>query len=151
MKLILLAALVAAAMWQPAQAAQPAPAAQPATTAGTAAATDPDTISFAQYRDWRLNFIAQQQQRLRAQLAQADLPQASRNRLTREKAYYDRQAAMPAAQRDKMFRARFNLIDTDHDGTIDKAERTAWHNKQQAYYRQREARYRNEDAAATAH
>jgi hypothetical protein len=139
MKPILIAAFLITALWLPAQAAQPTPA------------TGPDTITFAQYRDWRVNFIAEQQRRLAGQLAEPGLSQTDRERLTREKAYYDRQAAMPAAQRDKMFRARFNLIDTDHDGTVDQAERTAWHDKQQTYYRQREARYHRADAAATAH
>jgi hypothetical protein len=139
MKPILIAAFLATALWLPAQAAQPAPS------------TGPDTITFAQYRDWRVNFIAEQQRRLAARLAETGLGQADRERLTREKAYYDRQAAMPADQRDKMFRGRFNLIDTDHDGTIDQAERTAWHNKQQAYFHQRAARYRRADAAPTAH
>ncbi|MGH7093168.1 MAG: hypothetical protein ACREFB_06505 [Stellaceae bacterium] len=132
MKPILIAAFLATALWLPAQAAQPAPAA------------GPDTITFAQYRDWRVNFIAEQQRRLAARLTETGLSQSDHDRLTREKAYYDRQAAMPADQRDKMFRARFNLIDADHDGTIDRAERTAWHTK-------RAARYRRTDAAAAAH
>ncbi|HZU91308.1 MAG TPA: hypothetical protein VE993_18795, partial [Stellaceae bacterium] len=47
----------------------------------------------------------------------------------------DWQAQMPTAERDRRFRARFDMIDTDHDGKIDPAEREAWREKQRAYYR----------------
>ncbi|HEY1796157.1 MAG TPA: hypothetical protein VGG57_08555 [Stellaceae bacterium] len=133
MKTMLLAAtLLAAAAWLPARAAEPA------------TANGPDTITFTQYRDWRIDFIAQKQRQISAQLGQAGSSQSDRDRATREKAYYDRQAAMPADQRDHMFHARFDLIDTNHDGVIDRAERAAWHDKQQA-------RYRHEAAADTRH
>jgi hypothetical protein len=124
MKTMLLAAAAAllAAAWLPAQAAEPA------------APNGPDTITFAQYRDWRIDFIAEKQRQIAAQLGQTGLSQSDRDRLTREKAYYDRQAAMPADQRDHMFHARFALMDTNHDGVIDRAERAAWHDKQQAHY-----------------
>jgi len=121
--MLLAAAVLAAALWLPAQAAEPA------------ALNGPDTITFAQYRDWRVDFIAQKQRQITAQLGQTGLSQADRERLTREKAYYDRQAVMSADQRDHMFHARFDLIDTNHDGVIDRAERAAWHDKQQARYR----------------
>ncbi|HEX5317590.1 MAG TPA: hypothetical protein VFW46_00440 [Stellaceae bacterium] len=119
MRTLVLAAMLLAALWLPARAAEP----------------DQDRISFAQYRDWRVDFIAQRQRQIAAQLAADGLATADRDRLTREKSYYDRQAAMPADQRDRMFQARFELIDTNHDGAIDRAERSAWHDKQQARYR----------------
>jgi len=128
--MLLAAALLVGALQFPAQAAEPA------------ALNGPDTITFTQYRDWRIDFIAQKQRQIAAQLAETGLGQADRDRLTREKAYYDRQAAMPADQRDHMFHARFDLIDTNHDGVIDHAERAAWHDKQ-------EARYRHEASADT--
>ncbi len=133
MKTILMAAaILLGAVWLPAQAAQ------------TAAPNGPATITFAQYRDWRVNFIAKRQHQLAAELAETGLSQSDRSRFTREKAYYDRQAAMSADQRDRMFRARFDLIDTNHDGTIDRAERAAWHDNEAA-------RYRHEASAATRH
>ena len=123
MKTILLAAMaLVAAAWLPAQAAEPA------------MANGADTITFAQYRDWRIDFIQQRERQLTAQLGQTGSNQSDRDRLTREKAYYDRQAAMPTDQRDHMFHARFELIDANHDGVIDRAERAAWHDKQQARY-----------------
>ena len=131
MKTMLLAAALLAAAWLPVQAAEPA-----------VPANGPDAITFSQYRDWRIDFIAEQQRRLTAQLAETGLGQSDRDRLTREKAYYDRQAAMPTDQRDHMFHARFDMIDTNHDGVIDRAERAAWHDKQ-------EARYRHEASADT--
>jgi len=124
MKKLLLAAaaLLIAAQWLPAQAAEPA------------SPNGPDTITFTQYRDWRIDFIAEKQRQITAQLGQTGLGQSDRDRLTREKAYYDRQAAMAPDQRDHMFHARFALIDTNHDGVIDRAERAAWHDKQQTRY-----------------
>lgn len=124
MKTMLLAAALMIAMAQLA-----ARAAEPTQANG------PDTITFAQYRDWRIDFIAQKQRQIGAQLGQTGLSQSDRERLTREKAYYDRQAAMSADQRDHMFHARFDLIDANHDGIVDRAERAAWHDKQQARYR----------------
>jgi hypothetical protein len=122
MKSILLATVFAAALWLPAQAAEPA---RP---------SDPDTITFAQYRDWRLNFIAERQHALAARLAESGLGDADRERLAREKAYFDRQAALPEAERDRLFRTRFDQIDANHDGVIDRTERTAWHDKQASRY-----------------
>ncbi len=129
---LLAAALLAAAALVPCQAAQPAAAQSGAAQPGAAG---PDTITFEQYRDWRLNFIAERQKQLAAELAAGNLSDVERARLSREKAYYDRQAAMPAAQRDRLFRARFDQIDTNHDGVIERSERIAWHEKQAARYR----------------
>jgi hypothetical protein len=120
---LFLAAALLVAAWLPARAAEPAPA------------NSPDTITFAQYRDWRIDFISEKQRQITAQLGQTGLSQTDRDRLTREKAYYERQAAMSADRRDHMFHARFDLIDANHDGIVDRAERAAWHDKQQARYR----------------
>ena len=121
--LAITASLVASAACLPAGAA-PAPA-------ETAAA---DTITFEQYRDWRLHFIEERQLQIAAELAQKDLRPERRAGLERQKAYYDFFAAMPAADRDRRFRDRFDQIDANHDGIIDAGERAAWHDKQRAYY-----------------
>ncbi|HEY3910894.1 MAG TPA: hypothetical protein VGM07_13515 [Stellaceae bacterium] len=154
------AALFAAALWHlPAiaqRAAMPAPAApaaaaaqasavpvaaaaaaRPATPPAAAAATvAPELITFEEYRDFRVRYIEQSRARLSRELAASDLSAAQKASLERRKAYYDRQAAMPASERDPLFRARFDLIDTDHDGTLDSAERAAWRAKQRAHYRE---------------
>jgi hypothetical protein len=116
-------ALFAAALTMPASAA-PAPA-EPTVT---------ETITFDQYRDWRLHFIEQRQTQIAAELAEKDLAATRRDSLERQKAYYDYFAAMPPAERDRRFRQRFDQIDTNHDGVIDPAERAAWHDKQRAFY-----------------
>jgi hypothetical protein len=53
---------------------------------------------------------------------------------------------MPAAERDRRFRERFDQIDTNHDGIIEPNERAAWHEKQRAFY-ERSGSYRREAAA----
>ena len=112
-------------------AAAPLPAVA-ATAPGPAATAD--TITFDQYRDWRMHFIEQRQTQIAAELAEKDLSATRRTSLERQKAYYDYFAAMSPAERDRRFRDRFDQIDTDHDGVIDPAERAAWHDKQRAYY-----------------
>jgi hypothetical protein len=129
------ASLVAGATQLPAKAA-PAPA-------ETLAA---DTITFDQYRDWRLHFIEERQLQIVAELTEKDLRPDRRTALERQKAYYDFFAGMPAAERDRRFRDRFDEIDTNHDGIIDHNERTAWHDKQRAFY-ERPNSYRRETAA----
>ena len=125
-------AAIAATLWLPGEAAQPT--AQPAAPgAATAAASDP--ITFEQYRDWRLNFNARRQRELAAQLAASDLPAQQKARLEKIKAYYDWLAGLSEPDRDRRFRARFDRIDTDHDGQIDQSERAAWRDKQHAFYR----------------
>ena len=110
-------------------AAGPAQAASPPVERAAA-----ETITFDQYRDWRLHFIEERQTQIEAELAVKDLSARRRTGLERQKAYYDFFAAMPAAERDRRFRERFDEIDTNHDGVIDRAERTAWHEKQRAFY-----------------
>jgi hypothetical protein len=122
--LLAAAAVVAAGLWLPGQAAQPAP---------QAGADDP--ISFEEYRDWRLRFIERRQAQLAAQLSAADLPARQRARLEQTKAYYDWLAGLPATDRDRRFRERFDQIDANHDGVIDRDERAAWRDKQRALYR----------------
>lgn len=117
------AAAVLAAMCSPPSKAAPA--------ASDAAA---DTITFDQYRDWRVHFIEERQVQIAAQLAEKNLTDARRTALERQKTYYDDFAAMSAADRDRLFRARFDEIDTNHDGIIDHNERTAWHDKQRSFY-----------------
>src|SRR5437763_10343836 len=112
-------------------AAQPA---APAETAPALPAASEDKITFDQYREWRLRFIERRQTQLAAQLAAADLQPRQRTRLEQTKAYYDWFAGLPEADRDRRFRARFDQIDANHDGTIDHVERAAWHDKQSAFY-----------------
>jgi hypothetical protein len=117
------AGVLAASCCLPAQAA-------PAATDSAAV----DTITFDQYRDWRMHFIEERQIQIAAELAEKNLTDARRAGLERQKAYYDYFAAMSAAERDRRFRDRFDEIDTNHDGIIDPAERAAWHDKQRAFY-----------------
>jgi hypothetical protein len=132
MRWILLIAATAAASLL----ALPMSAAPPDTSASgtTPEAAVEQTISFEQYRDWRLHFIEQRQTQLTAQLAAANLTATQRSRLEQQKAYYDWFSALPETDRDHRFRERFNQIDANHDGTIDPAERAAWHEKQRAFY-----------------
>jgi hypothetical protein len=116
------AATIAATLFLPAEAAQPA------------AAASGDPISFEQYRDWRLNFIERRQSELAVELAASELPAAQKARLEHSKAYFDWFAGLPAADRDRRFRERFDRIDANHDGQIDQTERGAWRDKQRAFY-----------------
>jgi hypothetical protein len=121
-------ALIAATWWHlPASAQRAAP---PAAS---------ETITFEQYRDFRLHDLAQRQARLAKQLTGPDLSAAERANLERRKAYYDQLAATPAEERDRLYRERFNQIDANHDGRLDPEERAAWRAKQREYYRQQAA------------
>jgi hypothetical protein len=124
-----LAALVAAAWWHFPAAAQ---------RAGTQPAAS-ESITFEQYRDFRLRDLAQRQARLARELAAPGLSTAEKTSLERRKAYYDQLAAMPEAERDRLYRERFDEIDTNHDGTLDAQERAAWREKQRENYRQQAA------------
>lgn len=130
-----LAALLTAALWHLPATAQRAPTAPPAAVARSPS-PPAGAITFAEYRDFRLRYIAERQAGLAQQLAAPGLAAEAKARLTPIKAYYDRLAAMPAAARDRLFRARFDEIDTDHDGTLDVAERAAWREKRRQYYAQ---------------
>jgi hypothetical protein len=127
------AALLAAGLWHWPATAQKAPVAAPAQTAKPAA---PPPITFAEYRDFRLQAMARRQAQLARQLAAPGLSAEQKATLEGKKAYYDRIAAMSPEERDQLYRGRFDQIDSNHDGTIDAAERAAWREKQHAYYAQ---------------
>jgi hypothetical protein len=120
--------LLAAAWWHWPAAAQRAP--QPPAAE--------ETITFDQYREFRMRDLEQRQARLSRQLAAPGLTSAERASIERRKAYWDQIASMPAEERDRLFRERFDQIDTNHDGKLDTAERAAWREKQREYYRQQE-------------
>jgi hypothetical protein len=100
------------------------PAAPPAASQRAAAG-----IAFDEYRDFRTHYIAARQAGLARQLAAPGVSAEEKARLERIKAYYDQLAALPAAERDRLFRARFDQIDPPHDGKLDAAERAAWRAK----------------------
>jgi len=106
-------------------------------------ATEPaaagDMITFGQYREFRARDLQQRQARLARQLADPGLPAAEKASVERRKAYYDRVAAMPAEEREQLYRERFDQIDSNHDGKLDPEERAAWREKQREYYRQQSA------------
>jgi hypothetical protein len=122
-------ALIAAAWWHFPAAAQRV-VAQPAAS---------EAITFEQYRDFRLHDLAQRQARLARQLAAPGLSAAEKTSLESRKAYYDQLAAMPEAERDQLYRERFDQIDSNHDGKLDLQERAAWREKQRENYRQQAA------------
>jgi hypothetical protein len=72
---------------------------------------------------------------LARQLSAPGLSAAEKASLEERKAYYDQLSAMPAEERDRLYRERFDAIDTDHDGTLDAQERAAWRDKQRENYR----------------
>ena len=123
------AALVTAAWWHLPAAAQRAPT-QPAAS---------ELITFEQYRDFRLHDLAQRQARLVRQLAAPGLTASEKTSLEDRKAYYDQLAGRPEAERDRLYRERFDQIDTNHDGKLDAQERAAWREKQRENYRQQAA------------
>jgi hypothetical protein len=105
----------------------------------TAPAAAVEAVTFDQYRDFRVHDLAQRQARLARQLAAPGLSAVEKTSLERRKAYYDQWAAMPAEERDQLYRERFDQIDADHDGKLDPEERAAWREKQREYYRQQTA------------
>ena len=140
-------ALAAAALWHlpaTAQHAAGTPPPEPVLAGPAVAAAQsvpprpvaPQLITFDAYCDFRLRNIGQRREQLARALAAPDLSAAQKRSLEARKAYYDRLAAMPADARDRLFRARFDQIDTDHDGLIDDAERAAWREKQREHYRE---------------
>jgi biopolymer transport protein ExbB/TolQ len=106
-------------------------------------ATEPvaaaEMITFDQYRNFRTRDLQQRQARLARQLADPSISAAEKTSVERRKAYYDRVAAMPAEERDQLYRERFDQIDTNHDGKLDPEERAAWREKQREFYRQQSA------------
>ena len=140
MRWIVLAASAAIAMTL----CLPGEAAQPAAPDGSG-----DAVSFEQYRDWRLNFIERRQSELAIELAAADLPAQQKARLLQSKAYFDWFAGLPGADRDRRFRERFNRIDANRDGQLDPDERSAWRDKQRAFYHRDRTAPEPRAAAAT--
>jgi len=124
------AALVAAAWWHLPAAAQ---------RATTQPAARSESVTFEQYRDFRLHDLAQRQARLARELASPGLSAAEKTSLESRKAYYDQLAAMPAEERDRLYRERFDQIDANHDGKLDAQERAVWREKQRENYRQQAA------------
>jgi hypothetical protein len=98
-----------------------------------------DMITFDQYRDFRARDLQQRQTRLAHQLSEPGLPATEKASVERRKAYYDRLAAMPAEERDQLYRERFDQIDSNHDGNLDPEERAAWREKQREVYRHQSA------------
>jgi hypothetical protein len=98
-----------------------------------------EPITFEQYCDFRRHDVAQRQARLAQQLAVPGLTGTEKASLERRKAHYDQLAAMPAEEGDKLYRQRFDEIDTNHDGKLDTQERAAWREKQRENYRQQAA------------
>jgi hypothetical protein len=139
---IAVSALMAAGLWHlPATAQHVSPPAVAAASPAAPAVSPkppslaPERISFDDYRAFRLRDIARRQARLARALAAPDLSPAQKASLEQRKAYYDGLAAMSASERDQLFRARFDQIDSDHDGVLDDAERAAWRVKQRERYR----------------
>ena len=128
---------IAATLWLPGgnarAAASPTANAQPAAPATANAGAD-TPITFDEYRDGRLNFIERRQSDLARQLAASDLAAPQKARLEQAKAYYDWQAGLSDADRDRRFRQRFDRIDANHDGQIDQTELSAWRDQQRAFF-----------------
>lgn len=134
-------AAIAVTLWLPGEAARSAGQPAPVVASG-------DKITFEQYRDWRNKFIERRRRELTAELAAGTLPAERRARLEQVKVYYDRFAGLDAAERDRRYRARFDRIDTDHDGTMDAAERAAWRAQRAAFYRNSRPTAETSDVAA---
>ena len=128
-------AALAAMLALPGYAAQPAPA-----------SANADAFTYEQYRDWRLAYMERRRSEIAVALAAPDLSAERKARLDKTKAYYDWLAGLPAAERDRRFRERFDRIDANHDGRIDPDERTTWRDKQRAFYHRREATAAPSDA-----
>jgi hypothetical protein len=99
------------------------------------------SITFEQYRAWRLAAMERRLSEIDMQLGAPDLTALRKTRLEETRAYYKWLAGLPEAERDRRFRERFDRIDANNDGVLDPAERAAWREQQRAYYggRKREA------------
>ena len=134
-------AAVALTLWLPGEAAQPANSTgqSSAGLSPGSAATGAETISFAQYRDWRNDFVARRRSELATELKSDALAADRKARLEQTKAYYDRLAGLSEAERDRLYRDRFERIDANHDGAIDRGERAAWRDKRRALFHRADA------------
>jgi len=99
-----------------------------------AAADSSEAITFEHYRNWRLAAMERRRSEIDVQLAVSDLPAPRKARLEETRAYYAWLAGLPEAERDRRFRERFDRIDANRDGVIAPDERTAWRERQRAYY-----------------
>jgi hypothetical protein len=133
MRAIVLAgfAIVAIGLAVPAYAAPAEPASE-SKAGGAPGGNAP--ITFEEYRAWRLAAMERRSSEIDMQLAAAGLSPARKARLEETRAYYKWLADMPEAERDKRFRERFEQMDANHDGVVDAAERTAWRERQRAFY-----------------
>jgi hypothetical protein len=125
-------AAVAAMLSIAAAAAPPEPDSPPPQTA--AARAPDERITFDDYRAWRLAAMERRRSEIDLQLATADLPAARKARLEETRTYYNWLARLPAAERDRRFRERFDRMDANHDGIVDADERGAWREQQRAFY-----------------
>ena len=76
------------------------------------APTGDASITFEQYRAWRLAAMERRRSEIDMQLAAADLSPTRKTRLEETRAYYKWLADMPEAERDQRFRERFERIDS---------------------------------------
>jgi len=83
-----------------------------------------DMITFDQYRDFRARDLQQRQARLARHLADPGVS-LRRRRASSAASLLRRVAAMPAEERDQLYRERFDQIDSNHDGKLDPEERAA--------------------------
>lgn len=116
----------------PAQPADPAPPAGEARAENIPAGNA--SITFEQYRAWRLAAMERRLSEIDMQLGAPDLSALRKTRLEETRAYYKWLASLPEAERDKRFRERFDRIDANNDGALDPTERAAWREQQRAYY-----------------
>ena len=149
---IAVCALLGAALWHLPATAQRVAAADPSASPTAASPAPrpaaPELITFDEYRDFRMRDLAQRRARLEGELSAAGLSATEKASLEGRKAYYDRLAAMSGEERDRLFRARFDQIDANHDGMLDSAERAAWREKQREHYRRLAAERAAEPIAA---
>jgi hypothetical protein len=124
-------AVIAAVLSPPAGAAPPGAASAEEAGSGPAGQA---TITFEEYRNWRLAAMERRRSEIEVQLSAADLPAARKARLEETRGYYNWLAGLSEAERDRRFRERFERIDANHDGVIDAGERAAWRERQRAYY-----------------
>ncbi|MGD9615949.1 MAG: hypothetical protein AB7H90_12750 [Alphaproteobacteria bacterium] len=140
MKTMAFAICAAVALGLPiAGSATPAEPADAAKASGEPA--DSASVTFEQYRNWRLVAMERRRSEIEVQLSAADLSAVRKARLEETRAYYNWLAGLSETERDRRFRERFDRIDANRDGTLDTAERAAWRERQRAYYgnRKREA------------
>jgi hypothetical protein len=83
-------------------------------------------VSFDQFKAQRLQQLQRAQARLAQHLGSPDLPADQRQRLEHRQAQLANVAALPPEQQDAVLHRRFDRIDANHDGVIDRGERQAF-------------------------